>query len=171
MRQPLKVCLGKSLFTPIIRREERSIEIILSIYAIFPYGTHIVRQLLMNPSLSWSLLCSLLLSRVVTCVPLHDFLSFTNGRNLTASQPISVLTDPEVHCTTSVAWTGTDKLSLSFFQNCWRAMNFFYDKDVWPDGTPKFEFLGDESVPVHHNPPQRTPRRYFYGKSRKNCYL
>ena len=125
----------------------------------------------MNPSLSWSLLCSLLLSRVVTCMLLNDSLLFTNGRNLTASQPISVLTDPEVHCTESVAWTGTDELSLSFFQNCWKAINFFYDRDVWPDGVSEFEFLGEESVSVHHKPPQHTPRRYFCGESRKSCYL
>ena len=121
----------------------------------------------MNPSLSWSLLCSLLLSGVVSCMLLNDSLLFTNGRNLTASQPISVLTDSDVHCTPSVAWTGTDELSLSFFQDCGRAIYSLFDKDVWPHGLAEFEFLGDGSVPVHHNPQQRTPRRYSFGKSRK----
>ena len=146
-------------------------EILISIYAIFPYVIYIVRPLFMNPPLSWSLLCSLLLFRVVTCMPFNDTLFFTNGRNHTFSRPISIPTEPNLHCTASAAWTGTDELSLSFFQDCWRAINTFFNQDVWPHGVSEYEFLGDGSVPAHHNTKQRTPRRYSFGKSSKRLLL
>ena len=172
MRHPLKVCLGKKASSPpSSRRQKLSIEILLSIYASSVSVIHIVRPLFMNSSLSWSLLCSLLFSRVVTCMPLNDSLFSTNGRNQTVSRPISISTGPNFHCTASAAWTGADELSLSFFQDCWRAINTFFNKDVWPHRVSEYEFLGDGSAPVHHYPQQRTPRRYSYGKLRKHTYL
>lgn len=133
--------------------------------------THIVRPLLMNPSLSKSLLCSLLLFRAVICMPLNDSSFFTNGYNLTVSRPIPLLMDPEVHCTASGAWTGADELSLAFFHDCWESINTFFDRAVWPHGASEYEFLGGGSAPVHRLPQQRTPRRYAFSKSRKSCYL
>ena len=121
----------------------------------------------MNPSLSWSLLCSLLLSRVVTCMPLNDSLFFTKGRNLTVSRPISISTDPTFQCTASVAWTGADELSQLFFEDCWKATHIFFERTVWLHRVSEYEFLGDGSVPVHPNSKQRTPRRYSHRKSRK----
>ena len=79
--------------------------------------------------------------------------------------------DPNIHCTTSVAWTGADELSPRFFQDCRTAINIFFGRDVCPHGVSELEFLGEGSVPVHRNEPERTPRRYSSGESRKSCHL
>ena len=125
----------------------------------------------MKTSLCWSLLCSLILSKGVIYVPLNDFLFSTNECNLTASHPTSILMETKIDCTTSLAWTGADELSESFFHDCWVALNILFSKEVCPHGVSEFEFLRQGSVPVHRNPEQRTPRRYSRGESSKSCYF
>ena len=125
----------------------------------------------MKPSLSWSLLCSLFLSKDVVCVPLNDSLVSTNGCNLTAWQPTSILTEARIECTTSVAWTGAEELSAPFFHDCGTAFNNFFKDEYCPHRVSEFEFLNEASVPVHHNPEQRTPRRYIWGELRQSSYL
>ena len=138
--------------------------------SVFPYWVLTVGRFVMKASLCWSLLCSFILSEVGICVCLNDTLSFTNECNLTASHSISTLMETQVQCTTSVAWTGAE-LSETFFHDCWVALNILFSNEVRPHGVSEFEFLRAGSVPVHHNPEQRTPQRYFRGESRKGCYL
>lgn len=95
-------------------------------------------------------------------MPLNDSLFFTNECNLTASQPKSILTDTNSYCTTSVAWTGADELSASFFNDCRVALNIFFRSEVCPHGVSEFEFAGERSVPFHHYLLQLTPRRYYF---------
>ena len=118
----------------------------------------------MTLSTTLILLASFMATRIIaTSLSLNRSSTATSSLNETSSTLIpSLNTNIGPYCVSTRSWTGSRTVDLRFLSDCTKAGSVLRDSDVKNHPYTEFEFLNTRTPSVHHNPLQRTPRRYTY---------